>query len=266
MLSLISVNTMQWLARACTLIALFAACVTPALPAEPLACDMPSELIKPTDRLAHVADALTAKSALEVLALGSGSTVGDTGVASGAAMSYRAPGRSYPYRMIESLKAMRPTASFRLTVKGGRSMTADTMLPILRQELSTHHYDLVLWQTGTVEAVHGSRPDALRGALQDGADLTEAAGADLVLIDPQFSRFLRANTDLVPYQTVLQQVTGSPSVTMFHRFELTQAWVGSGQVDLERVGHEERDQTIGLLNDCLGHALAQYVLTGADDH
>ena len=49
-------------------------------------------------------------------------------------------------------------------------MTADAMLPILQRELAAHHYDLVLWQTGTVEAVQGLRPDALRGVLQEGAD------------------------------------------------------------------------------------------------
>ena len=53
------------------------------------------------------------------------------------------------------------------------------------------------------------------------------------------------------------------AVTLFHRFDLTQSWVTSGQVDLERVSREQRDKTIGLLNDCLGEALARYVLAGA---
>jgi acyl-CoA thioesterase-1 len=145
-------------------------------------------------------------------------------------------------------------------------MTADMMLPILRQELAAHHYDLVLWQTGTVEAVHGLRPDVLRGVLQDGADAAESAHADLVLVDPQFSRFLRANADLGPYETVLDQITDTQTVTLFHRFDLTQGWVTSGQVDLERVSREQRDKTVGLLNDCLGEALARYVLAGATEH
>ena len=149
---------------------------------------------------------------------------------------------------MEALQAMRPAAHFNLTVKGGRSMTAETMLPILRHELAAQHYDLVLWQTGTVEAVQGLRPDVLRGVLQDGADAVEQAHADLVLIDPQFSRFLRANADLSPYETVLQQMTGTPGVTLFHRFDLTQVWVNSGQVDLERVSRDQRDKTIALLN------------------
>jgi acyl-CoA thioesterase I len=227
---------------------------------------MPSDLTTPSAPLARVAAALIAKGGLNILALGSGSTVGESGGSGGPAMNYRTLERSFPYQMAAALRAMRPALHFNLTVQGGRNMTADMMLPILREELAAHHFDLVLWQTGTVEAVHGLRPDMLRGVLQDGADAAGNAHADLVLIDPQFSRFLRANADLNPYETVLEQMTDTQAVTLFHRFDLTQGWVASGQVDLERVSREDRDKTIALLNDCLGQALARYVLAGADEH
>ena len=227
--------------------------------ADGLACDLPDELTTPADPLPQVAAALAKKHGLDILALGSGSTVGDTD-------SYHAPGGSFPYKMVEMLQAARPEMHFQLSIKGGRSMTADTMLPLLQQELATHHYDLVLWQTGTVEAVHGLRPDTMHGVLQDGADAVEKAGADLVLIDPQFSRFLRANADLSPYETVLQQMTGHAGVTLFHRLDLTQTWVDNGQVDLERVSRDQRDKTIALLNTCLGEALTRYILAGSSEH
>jgi acyl-CoA thioesterase-1 len=245
------------------------------------ACDIPTEFTAPSEPLPRVAAALSSqteasqtrasqtgasKPGLTILALGSGSTVGDSGAAGGPALAFHAPGASFPFRMLEALRNMRPSDRFELTVKGGRSMTAETMLPILRQELAARHYDLVLWQTGTVEAVLGQRPDALRGVLQDGADAVATAGADLVLIDPQFSRFLRANADLNPYQTVLQQMATAAGVTLFHRFDLTQGWVTDGQIDVERVDKDQRDKTIMLLNNCLGQALAQFILTGAEQH
>jgi hypothetical protein len=225
---------------------------------------MPTELTTPADKLSHVAEALAKNRALDILALGSGSTVGDSGGSGGPALAYHAPDAAYPYKMLAALQTMRPAEQFRITVKGGRNMTAETMLPILQDALAAQHYDLVLWQTGTVEAVHGSRPDSLHGVLDDGAEAAAKAQADLVLIDPQFSRFLRANADLSPYQTVMQQMTALPDVTLFHRFDLTQAWANSGQIDLERVTREERDKTILLLNACLGEALARYILAGID--
>jgi len=92
------------------------------------------------------------------------------------------------------------------------------------------------------------------------------ADADVVLIDPQFSRFLRANTDISPYESVLEQIAGMPGVTLFRRFDLTRAWVANDQIDPERVAPDQRDKTIALLNTCLGHALARYVLAGAEEH
>jgi acyl-CoA thioesterase I len=263
--SLIPVEFMQRLPLVCLLLTLAAATPAWSQVESGAACDMPPDLTTPQAPLMRVAAALAKTGGLDILALGSGSTVGDSGGSSGSALAYHTRDASFPYRMVEALHAMRPGMRINLTVKGGRNMTADTMLAILRHELATHHYDLVLWQTGTVEAVQGLRPDVLRGVLQDGADAADEAHADLVLIDPQFSRFLRANADLNPYETVLVQMTTSPSVTLFHRFDLTQGWVNSGQIDLERVSRDQRDKTIGLLHDCLGQALARFVLAGAKD-
>lgn len=188
-----------------------------------------------------------------------------------AAPAARGPARltrdeTFPYRMADTLRAMRPAIAVHLTVRGGRDMTAAMMLPVLRQELAAHRYDLVLWQTGTVEAIHGLMPEDLRGALRDGAAAAKSAHADLVLIDPQFSHFLRTNADLDPYETALAQMTGTPGVTLFRRFDLTQLWATSGQLDLERASPNERGKAMAFQNDCLGQALARYVLAGAGDH
>jgi hypothetical protein len=255
---------MQRLSLGVLLLALIAA--HPVWAAGGLACDLPTEFTTPADPLTHVTAALSKKASLDILALGSGSTVGDPGASAGPALAFHAPDGAFPIKMIDALKTMRPAINFQLTVKGGRNMTADAMLPVLRQELADHHYDLVLWQTGTVEAVRGARTDLLHAVLEEGADAVADANADLVLIDPQFSRFLRANADLSPYETVFQQVSGDPGVTLFHRLDLTQLWVGNGQVDLERVSRDQRDATISLLNTCLGEALARYILAETPDH
>lgn len=255
---------MQRLSLGSLFLALIVTLSPPARADGALPCEMPPDLTTPADPLDHAGVALAKRNGLEILALGSGSTVGDSGTGAGPALAFRTPQGSFPYKMQEALAAMRPNAHFQLTVKGARNMSADTMLAILKRELAAHRYDLVLWQTGTVEAVHGLRPDSLRNQLQEGAEAVAQADADLVLIDPQFSRFLRANVDLSPYETVLQQMTGTAGVTLFHRLDLTQTWVGNGQIDLERVSREQRDKTIVLLNTCLGQALARFVLTGAE--
>jgi len=265
-LSLIPVELMQRLSLGCLSLILIAIVPAWCRAESGPECDMPAGLTTPSASLPRVAAALTKAGGLDILALGSGSTVGDTGPGAGPALSYRVPEGSFPYRMVDALRSMRPALRFNLTVKGGRNMTADAMLPVLRREMAADHYDLVLWQTGTVEAVQGLRPDLLHGVLEVGAKAVEAAHADLVLIDLQFSRFLRANTDLNSYETVLVQMTKTQTVTLFHRFDLTRGWVNTGQVDLERVSRDQRDKTIATLNECLGQALARYVLAGAGEH
>nr|WP_294508933.1 hypothetical protein [uncultured Rhodopila sp.] len=257
---------MKWLPLSFVFLALACWATNPAHAADDdlPPCDMPAELTTPVAPLTRVADALSGPGKVDILAIGSGSTVGDTGGSTGPAFTYRTPEASFPFRMLDVLRQLRPHAQFNLTVKGGRNMTADAMYSTLLQELASHHYDLVLWQTGTVEAVRGLRPQTLREVLEQGVDAAVKADADVVLIDPQFSRFLRANTDMNPYEMVLEQIAGMPDVGLFRRFDLTQAWVSSGQIDLERVGLDKRDKTIALLNTCLGHALARYVLAGAE--
>jgi len=192
---------------------------------------------------------------VNILAIGSATTVGDqTGAGHHTA---------FPYHMIEALHAARPSVAFGLTLRGGRGMTALDMLPLLKAALAAQHYALVLWQTGTVEAVRGQDPDQLQSALQEGIDDALEAGADVVLVDSQFSRFLRANTNLDPYEMTMQEVAVMPGVVLFHRFDLMQSWVEGGGIDLESARHADRAKMMALLHTCLGEAMARFVLTGA---
>src|SRR5581483_11264312 len=90
-------------------------------------------------------------------------------------------GTAFPNRMLETLHLTLPKIPFGLTLRGGRGMTAAAMLPLLQAALAAQHYHLLIWQTGTVEAVRGEPPDAMVAALQDGIDSAREAGADVIL-------------------------------------------------------------------------------------
>ena len=152
-------------------------------------------------------------------------------------------------------------------------MTAEDMLALLEAAVKQQRCPLVLWQTRIspwrrgsrdVEAVRGLQPSGMLDVLHAGAEQVRAAGGDLVLIDPQFSRFLRANTDLDPYENVMQQVATMPGVVLFRRFDLMRSWANDGRIDLERTPKADRDKALEELNACLGKALARFVLSGAD--
>jgi acyl-CoA thioesterase I len=224
-------------------------------------CGAPEEFLSADEPLAQFGQAISAGGVVNILAVGSATTVGSV---TAAGLQSAAEGGSFPWHMIRALQAALPSVKFNVTVRGGRGMTAEDMLPLMDRALEKQHYPLVLWQTGTVEAVRGLQPDGLLDILHTGADHVRDAGGDLVLIDPQFSRFLRANTDLDPYENVMQQVATTPGVVLFRRFDLMRAWANDGRLDLEHAPRAERNQALDELNGCLGRALAHFVLSGAD--
>jgi acyl-CoA thioesterase I len=217
--------------------------------ARPLVCPNSADVETPDQPLDHLAAAIKTGASIDVLALGSASTV-----ASGKA--------GFPYAMVQALEAALPHATFRLTVQGGRGLTAEELLNDLQAALKRQHFPLVVWQTGTVEAVGGTLPDELQDVLEQGATLVDGQGGNLVLMDPQFSRFLRANTDIDPYERAIAAAAELPGANLFRRFDLMHSWAEDGTLDLERTATAEQPAAVNLLNRCLGRALARFVLNG----
>ena len=120
----------------------------------------------------------------------------------------------------------------------------------------------MLWLTGTVDAVNSVPPDDFYEALADGAAAATNAGADLVLIDPQYSRFLEANADLEPYAIALRAVGALPGVALFHRFDIMKGWADDGAIDLERTPKADRPAAAARLHVCLGRELARMLVQG----
>jgi hypothetical protein len=146
---------------------------------------------------------------------------------------------------------------------GGRGLSAAAMLDLLRPALAAERPALVLWQTGTVEAVRGLPADGLRATLQAGAAMVRGAGADLVLIGPEYSRLLREHSELGRYRAVLAAIGADPGDDLFDRTGLTERWIESGALDLEHAAKEDRQKLLELRHACVGTALARFLLNGA---
>jgi len=218
------------------------------------ACEIPPQYVTAPKPLAPLKAAIAAGEPIQILAVGSGSTTGANGLQ---------PDDTFPHRMLDALRAAAPGTTFDLTVRGARGMSAEEMLPLLKAQMQQSPAVLVLWQTGTVEAIRGLRPARMRQVLREGLDLIRDAGGSLLLIDPEFTRALRANTDVEPYETELQQIAALPGAALFHRYELTRLWVLQGRIDPERAPKDAREADLARLHHCLGQALADYVLSGA---
>lgn len=249
--------------------------------APPEACQAADDLAGTATPIPNVATALRPGAVLDILAVGSATmfgpeaslapgtitsqAVGDSGKLPFQSKLFTGPAseHAFPLQMAKELRTAVPGLDVRITVRGGRNLLATDMLDLLRSELATHHYDLVLWQTGTVEAVRNVPSGEFGQTLSDGAEAVTAAGADLVLVDPQFSRFLQTSSNVEPYEQALQQVAAMPGVVLFRRYDLMHAWASEGQIDLERTPRSDRQKAIETLHACLGKHLARLIVASA---
>ena len=213
-------------------------------------CHTPASLTVTTRPLPHLAAALRPGGTLDVLALGSASLLGPRGDVAG----------SVPEHMVQALHAALPGATIRLTLRAGRTESAEDMLAALKAELPRHRYQLVLWQTGSVEALRRRPVPSFDRALHDGIAAAAASGADLVLIDMQFSHLLQTHADLAPYRAAMTDAALHPGVMLFPRYALTRAWAQEGAIDVEAVKRGERRAAATRLRACLGTALSRMLL------
>ena len=241
-------------------------------------CAAPAELTANVSPLPQVAAVLKPGGTLSVLTVGSATVFSpmeslQPGTVTGRALGLGSGARvgappspseaAFPLQMAQDLRDAFPGLNVSVLVKGGRGMAATEMLAIIKTELAAHHYDLVIWQTGTVEAVRNMPAGEYYQTLSDGSAAISDAGANLILVDPQFSRFLRANADLEPYARAMEQIAALPGTMLFRRYELMQYWANESQIDLEHTPKGQRVKAVEALHSCLGASLAHMITAAA---
>lgn len=246
------------------------------------ACEAPDDVVGVVTPLPHVAAVLKPGSTINILAIGSASLFGpEASLAPGTLTNQLVTGAAptpppsaqvitatptetaFPQQMAKELETAVPGLKVRIVVRGGRGLSATDQLQLLSEALSHDKFDLVIWQTGTVEAVRNLPPSDFAQTLAKGATQAEEAGADLVLIDPQFSRFLQTNSNIEPYEQAFQQLGSIPGVLLFHRFDLMRSWANDRQIDLERTPKPDRRHAVELLHACLGAQLSRMIVGAA---
>ena len=127
--------------------------------------------------LPQVTRAIAAKQ-FDILVVGAGSSLlpGPNGIKN-----------AYPARLEHALGEKLPGVMSRLPPTLSRKRTADEMVKSMPPALAAAKPALVVWQTGTVDAMQSVDPDQFRVALDQGINIARSAGADVVLINAQYS-------------------------------------------------------------------------------
>lgn len=231
-----------------------------ALPASavPLAaeekCAAPAEFSVASGALPNAAAAVKQRKRLAVLVLGTGSST------NGGTSDQSA---SYPQRLEKDLAAAFPGTTVTLQTRGGRGLTAADMLPLLSEALEQFQPDLVVWQSGTVDAVRGLDPDGYGETVSEGIAKALARRADVVLMDMQFSRFSRAAVNYGPFRQALDTAAAAhPGAITFPRYELMRYWAAAGQIDVERAPRAKWAAEADALHACIAKKLTELIRDG----
>jgi lysophospholipase L1-like esterase len=221
--------------------------------AAPPSCAVADDYFVDEPPLPHTVAALTAGKTVTVVAIGGASTQG---------RAAENPEMAWPARMAAALAARFPGAKVNAINRGVSRHTAEDMLARFGREVLPARPDLVVWETGTTDAVRGVDIDAFRATLQAGIDMVHAARIELILMDMQFSQRSNAVINLDRYSAVMRDVADAADVPFFRRHDLMRAWAEGGVIDLEVSNPKQRKAIAARLYDCIGRAVAGLVVHG----
>ena len=214
------------------------------------ACPTPEGFGAVEAPLTRTAKALAKGSDVVIVTLGGSSTVGTA--AGGGDLSW-------PSRLGVVLARRFPSARVKIVNLATPRQTARDAASRLAREVVPLRPTLVIWETGTMEAVRGTDVDDFRETVQAGIDELRGAGIEVALMSSQFSRDTDPVIHFGPYLNVLRELADAGEVPVFNRYGLMRAWAEGGVLDLRTKDTDKRKQLATRLYDCLGHAVADFV-------
>jgi hypothetical protein len=141
-----------------------------------------------------------------------------------------------------------------------RLTTAD-MAAGLEKILADDKPSLVVWQAGTADALEGVEPEDFRASLDDGVDTIETAGADVILMNMQYSPRTESMLDVSAYADVMRWVAQQRDTLLFDRLGIMHYWNDEGVFDLYAA--TKKYDMARRVHDCIGWALASQIINAA---
>src|SRR5439155_12403871 len=224
-----------------------------AVAAEP--CDIPGYLLIGNNELKHVAEAVQKEKKLTIAVVGTGSSIlaGPDG-----------PRSAYPARLEAVLKAKLPSVAVKVISLVRTRMTAEDMAKGMEKMLTDEKPDLVIWQTGTLDGIRRVDPDEFKAALDEGVETLHKGGADVILMNMQYSPRTEIMVSYGPYVDDMRVVAQQHEIPLFDRLAIMRHWSDTGAFDLYAAG---KDNVLAQrVHDCIGRGIASMIIDAAHLH
>jgi len=221
-----------------------------AFAAEP--CEVPGYLLFGSNELKHVAEAVQKQHKLTIAVVGTGSSIlaGPDG-----------PRSAYPARLEAVLKQKLPGIDVKVVSLVRTRMTTEDLAKGMEKMLTDEKPDLVIWQTGTLDAIRRVDPEEFRAALDEGVETLHKGGADVILMNMQYSPRTDIMVALGPYADNMRVVAQQHEIPLFDRLAIMRHWSDTGAFDLYAAG---KDNVLAQrVHDCIGRGIAAMIIDAA---
>lgn len=224
---------------------------SPSAPPPPVqACDLAPGTAEPVGGLGYTARALRAGRKVTVVVFGSLSST-PRGLAGAE--------DAYPAQFRAELKRLLPNNDVEMFLYAEQDARAADQADKMAEIIKRHGATLVVWQTGSVEAVRRLDPPDFSESLLKGLRAARTNSADLLLIAPQFGGSVATLVDVKPYLDVIRQMAEYNAVPLFDRYEAMRQWIEDGRLNARAANREQGQQAALFLHRCVGRQLAQLV-------
>jgi hypothetical protein len=213
-------------------------------------CPLPASLLSTESPLPKVADAIRSGRPLDILVIGTRSS-SINGAQDGA----------YPARLQAALKEKLPAATVSVSVEIQPKQTAGEASSGFGKLLEAKSPTLVVWQTGTVDAMRSTDPDDFHGAVDAAVTALQNAGADVILMNLQYSPRTETMISGSPYMDNMRAVAQEHDIPLFDRFAIMREWNEQGDFDLFSAVHGP--ELAKRVHDCIGRALSNFIIDAA---
>ena len=219
--------------------------------ADDAACSVAQDLVYADAGLPRVAAAVAKSHAITIVV--AGTTSSTLPGAQGAALAY-------PARLEAALRAKLPGVTVNVVPHALPRRTAADMAATFPAILKEDKPTLVVWQTGTFDAMQGVPTELFQSTLEQAVDKLRNGGADVILMNMQYSPRTEAVVASQPYAEAIRWVALEDRLNVFDRQGVMRQWSDLGTFDL--LAATKSLDTAAQVHDCIGKLLADLIVQG----
>jgi lysophospholipase L1-like esterase len=235
--------------------ALLGACVLSSAALAEERCSVPGYLLSSDSELQRVFKAVNNERKLAVAVVGTGSS---------ALTGPDGPRSAYPARLEAALGQKLSGVTVTVVTLLRSRQTAEDLAKGMNKLLVDEKPNLVVWQAGTIDAIRRIDPESFKVSLEDGVNRIHKGGADVILMNMQYSPRTESMIALDPYADVMRAVAQQREVPLFDRLNIMRHWSDVGAFDLYAAG---KDNVLGQrVHDCIGRAIAVLIINSGGLH